>query len=616
MEFILGCNYWASNAGTDMWRDFDASAIEKDLQALSSNGVSHMRVFPNWRDFQPVMPVYAAKTKVHHFLLEGDRKPENPFYLDEVMMDRFALFLDLCEKYNIKLIIGLITGWMSGRTFIPSALFGKNVLTDPLALHFEQLFIKGFVSRFKNSPAILAWDLGNECNGMNEVDRWQAVAWTGIITNAIKAEDATRPVVSGMHGLQAENTGSWLIQDQALHTDILTTHPYAFWCQHTKIDKYMSLRTTMHPTAQTKYYAELGGKPCFAEEIGSMGPSINCNENAGTFLRLNMYSLWANGSLGVMWWCNFDQDMLTTSPYVDNMGTETELGMLNKDHTPRPVLTEIKHFADFLNSVDFDLPPARTDAVCILSRDQDQWGVAYMTYVLARQTGLNLRFAWADAPLPDAKLYLLPSVKGWSVMDASYWLALQEKVKAGAELYISVDDSTLQHRQAVTGLKVIDSYEYRETDSVTVDGQTISILRSRKYITEPAGAEVLARDTAGDPAVAVNQFGDGKVYYVNFPVEAGLLHKHDAFPGPETAIYKKLFARHISALPVRCADPYLAVTCHEQGDEMYVVICNHAETDRDTGITFADGWVLDKTIRGDISRVPAFDACVAKLKKV
>lgn len=615
MEFLLGCNYWASNAGTDMWRNFDTAAIEKDLRALSSNGVRHMRVFPNWRDFQPVMPVYAGQTKLHHFLLEGDRQPKNPYYLDETMMDRFGQFLTLCEKYSIQVVVGLITGWMSGRTFIPSALFGKNVLTDPLALHLEQLFIKGFVSHFKDSRVIWGWDLGNECNCLNETDRWQAVAWTGVITNAIRAEDATRPVVSGMHGLHIDPNAVWQIPDQALHTDILTTHPYAFWCHHTKIDKYLSLRTSMHPTAQTKFYAELGGKPCMAEEIGSMGPAINCNENAGTFLRLNLYSLWANGSLGAMWWCNFDQDMLTSSPYVDNMGVETELGMLNKDHSPRPVLTEMKHFASFLDSVDFDLPPARTDAVCILSRDQDQWGIAYMTYILARQTGLNLRFAWADAPLPDAPLYLLPSIKGISVMDKTQWDVLQEKVKAGSDLYISMDDGALQHPREVTGLKVIDSYQYRETDSTTFGGKIIPILRDRKFILEAAGAEVLACDEAGDPAIGVHTLGEGKVYYVNFPMEASLLHRHDAFPGPESAIYEGLFARHIENLPVRCSDPHLAVTCHTDGNDMYVVICNHAETNLETGITLPAGWTVEKLYRGDISCVPAFDACVAKLKK-
>ena len=57
---------------------------------------------------------------------------------------------------------------MSGRLYIPSALYEKNVYTDPVALYFEQLFVKGFVLRMKNEPAIYAWDLGNECNCMDE----------------------------------------------------------------------------------------------------------------------------------------------------------------------------------------------------------------------------------------------------------------------------------------------------------------------------------------------------------------------------------------------------------------------------------------------------------------
>ena len=45
MDFILGCNYWASNAGADMWRCFDANAIEKDIKTLSEYGITHIRAF-------------------------------------------------------------------------------------------------------------------------------------------------------------------------------------------------------------------------------------------------------------------------------------------------------------------------------------------------------------------------------------------------------------------------------------------------------------------------------------------------------------------------------------------------------------------------------------------
>ena len=88
MEFILGCNYWASNAGAEMWRNFDSGVIKEDLRGLKENGVTHMRVFPNWRDFQPIMPLYNG-TNVDTYVLEGERYPENEFYLDEERMGYF-----------------------------------------------------------------------------------------------------------------------------------------------------------------------------------------------------------------------------------------------------------------------------------------------------------------------------------------------------------------------------------------------------------------------------------------------------------------------------------------------------------------------------------------------
>ena len=115
-------------------------------------------------------------------------------------MDKFSAFLEVCENVGIKVIVGLITGFMSGRLFVPSALYGKNLLTDQTALYFEQLFIKGFINRFKNSPVIYAWDLGNECNNLSPIEnRYQACNWIATISNAIRAEDNTRPIVSGMH---------------------------------------------------------------------------------------------------------------------------------------------------------------------------------------------------------------------------------------------------------------------------------------------------------------------------------------------------------------------------------------------------------------------------------
>ena len=58
MDFILGCNYWASNAGTEMWTNWDENAVRKDIKTLSEYGVKYLRVFPNWKYFQPATGLY------------------------------------------------------------------------------------------------------------------------------------------------------------------------------------------------------------------------------------------------------------------------------------------------------------------------------------------------------------------------------------------------------------------------------------------------------------------------------------------------------------------------------------------------------------------------------
>ena len=92
MEFMLGCNYWASNAGTEMWRDFDTDAIESDFKRYAEYGLKYLRVFPNWRDFQPIHPFYTASNTLREFRNEKGELFDNPYYLDMQMIERFRTF--------------------------------------------------------------------------------------------------------------------------------------------------------------------------------------------------------------------------------------------------------------------------------------------------------------------------------------------------------------------------------------------------------------------------------------------------------------------------------------------------------------------------------------------
>ena len=606
MGFILGCNYWASNAGADMWRNFDIDTIEKDLKTHSSHGVEYLRVFPNWRDFQPVMPVFSAMGNLVEYHLENDHLPTNPYYLNQKVMDEFSQFLTLCEKYKIKLIVGLITGWMSGRLYIPSALYGKNVLTDPLALYFEQLFIKGFVSHFKASEAIYAWDLGNECNCMGKVTREQAANWTATIYNAIKSADSSRMVVSGMHGLQTEHTKPWNFADHSEFVDMLTTHPYPYWGDNTRIDENLAFRTALYPTAQTKFYSDLGHKPCLAEELGTMGAMLCNDQNSAHFMRLNMFSLWANNTEGVMWWCNSDQTELKNHPYSENM-VELELGLTDKTVSPKPVLKEIKNFREFLNSLPFELPKAQADAVCLLTKGQDQWGVGYMTYLLLKKSGLNCSFAYACNDLPESKLYLLPSISSDFVLKNEVYKQLKQKGKDGADLYISINDGVLCEFEEFSGLEPQDYFESACASTVKIGDTQIDFTRGRTYILKPTTAQVIATDKDGNPFITVNNYGKGRVFVVNAAVENSLITCHDFEKTNYDAIYKQIFASYIEKQPLENLPNGVTATYHKAGDDIIAVIINHTDKEISADIKYNEAFY------GNPKVLKPFDAAVIKL---
>ena len=175
-NFWFGVNYWASHSGTDMWIKWDEAAVRQDFASLKEHGVQVLRVFPNWRDFQPVNACLTGNHQLREYRMSNDALPENPYYLSEEMLDHFSTLCCLAKEYGLRLIVGLLTGWMSGRLFLPPALQDQNLFSNVTALYFEQLFIAGFVSRMKDEPAIVAWDLGNECNCMEEADsRYEAV---------------------------------------------------------------------------------------------------------------------------------------------------------------------------------------------------------------------------------------------------------------------------------------------------------------------------------------------------------------------------------------------------------------------------------------------------------
>ncbi|MBL4576379.1 MAG: hypothetical protein JKY51_09850, partial [Opitutaceae bacterium] len=66
----LGCNYWASHSGTNMWKNWQPEVIQKDFELLVENGISVIRIFPLWPDFQPPIPLLSGAGCIRDFAVK------------------------------------------------------------------------------------------------------------------------------------------------------------------------------------------------------------------------------------------------------------------------------------------------------------------------------------------------------------------------------------------------------------------------------------------------------------------------------------------------------------------------------------------------------------------
>lgn len=601
-SFTLGCNYWASHAGTGMWRDWQPGTVRADLKRLAGMQLQVLRVFPLWPDFQPLTALVSSHNRLVEYRFGEEPLPDHRAGragLSPTMLQRFAEFADLAEEQGLKLVVALLTGWMSGRLFMPPAFQGLNPMTNPAVLRWEVRFVTEFVRAFRQHPAIVAWEFGNECNCMDRATRDEAYLWSATIANAVRAADPQRPFFSGMHGIGMARDSAWHIRDQAELTDLLTTHPYPIFTPHCELDPLNTMRACLHATAESRFYGDIGEKPCFAEELGTLGPIIASDRLAADYIRTALFSLWAHDCRGLFWWCSFDQKQLTHAPY-DWCALERELGLFRNDGSAKPVAAEFKQFRKTLDSLPFRaLPPRLVEGCCILSQDQDHWGVAFGTFLLAKQAGLDLTFHDDERPFPDAPLYLLPSVRGGHVIPRRRWQQLLKKVEQGATLYVSLDDAFISDFEGITGLEVQTRQRRAAASSLILNEIETALpmpcaggIRQRFKATRAA---VLAREPDGNPAFTVSAYGKGKVFVLAFPLEQLLVRTPGVFADPEAppywTLYRMLGTDNPAGRVLQKDLPQVGVTEHvlETGAHLAVLI-NYAPDAATVTLSLTPGW--------------------------
>ena len=594
-RIAVGANYWASHAATEMWRKWDAKAVEEDLHVLSENGINLLRVFPNWADFQPIHACFLSGDnfdKVYETRMFDSEEPlpDTPCGragVDERMVVRFEEFCDIAEKRGIRLIVPLLTGQMTFRNFIPPALANRNPFSDPYALMWEGRYLECMVSRLKAKKAIVAWESGNEARILGRSENaFQSEAWLRYVHQTIRLADPSRPVI-GVDGLSVSREGVWPSAMNAALSDYVTTHPYGFWGSVYN-DDFNSVRSLTFAAAQTLALEQIAGKPAFVEEHGSRRQEQTSQRGVADYMRAMLWNLWAVDAKAMLWWCAYDQTGMTIAPYNWRPPC-VELGLFRRDRTAYPAVATMRKFAAMQEKLSFAaLPRAKPDAV-VLAVDDD---VIHSSYILARQAGIFPAFASPEEKLPDADCYFLPDAQGRAYLTIERWEELKSKVCGGATLYLSWNDTFLDSLEEVTGVEVSFREKRGGLDICDFGDFKVEMPYAIKRKFNALTAETLARNQDGDGVFFRNRYGKGTVYLSIHNFEKTFYERVGRYESDGFKIWATV--RPVSRI-VETGDKNVFVSEHVFGGGRICVVVNNSPVPYDRRPTVAEGWRVTDT---------------------
>ncbi|MDD5729163.1 MAG: cellulase family glycosylhydrolase, partial [Victivallales bacterium] len=487
--------------------------------------------FPLWDDFQPIYELPSCRNiplavgMRHDWNMTPDRNPE---MVDPRQLEKFDQVVELAGKHNLKLIVALLTAWMSGVLFNPGWKGGRNLFANPFMLKYQILYCRAFARRYAGRPEILAWEYGNEQNCVDHCDSPEtAWVWLHALAAELKLNDPETPVGSGMHGLRHIPTSQhpWGIADSADALDILTTHPYPSFTPGCFLESPTDLRASLHATIQSRYASDLGQRPVLCEETGTLGNSNLSETLSAAFLRMRLYSLFANGIAGCLWWCYSDFQCADELPYRDFQMENDGLGLTRTDGRAKPVAVEMSRFRTVTERFGGHLPELRREAAILASDLQEDWLSIYNCYVLCVQAGIAPRIVRPGyEDLKAYKLLLAPSFYGFRPISVPAWHAVLDAVNGGSTLYVSGEGISLTEFDRVFGISGMEKLKMKNPhDSVRFDGgfecDIFAEYRNRfnEFVSKP-----IAWYSDGTPAMLKHRYGAGNTYFLSMPLEKSL----------------------------------------------------------------------------------------------
>lgn len=609
-----------------MWRNYDSDLIRAELRVLREHGMTMTRSFCYWPDFMP----------------EPDR-------IDERLVEHYRDFLDRHTELGMASVPTFIVGHMSGENWDPAWREGRHLYTDVWMVARQAWFVREMVRRIGDHPAVCGWLLSNEMPiyGGEDSPREAVAAWAQILIDAVRAGGGTQPVSVGDGAWGLETTGrdnGFSLRDTAEVGDFLGPHVYSM---------EDDLIRQFYAAAFRCELAGTFGRAVVLEEFG-VTSDFTSDEHAAHYYRQTLHNSLLAGATGWVAWNNSDYDNLGEQDPYRHHPFEMHFGLTDVTGAPKPQLVEIRAFAETLRAVDVAgclradsdvalVIPSYLDTVYPFTDVADRVSlpaVLRQSYVAARLTDLPPALVReSDGIGEDATLYLVPSTK--QLLTPS-WQALATLARRGACVYVSYSPGTheVQRGPWYANLNEMFGVEhqlwYGMSDPITDDEVTFTFTQAFGTLAEgatltfrtagsgraflpvrPAGADVLAVDGHGRPALLLRRCGEGSLVLCTYPIEQMAAAAPRVNPEDTSVLYGAL-AAHAGVRPtVATDDQRLAVDLLEHADgRRFVFVVNHSGDEVTTKPTLPTGArlsTLDGTDEGGPLRLPPFGVGVYRL---
>lgn len=642
-KFLLGANYWTRNQGPAMWRDWHPDEIDAEFAEMRELGLNTVRCFVTWNDFQPIREYYKGgfsdkvpiKVCLRHD--ESQTVETNPHLMDFTMVERFDEFLAIAAKHQIRVIPALLVGFMGSVLFDVDFRNGRSIYTDPTMLYYQELYFSFFAKRYCDNDTILAWQFGNEM-GCYEKPGIPANLrlWMRILTTAIRQYDQRHPITSGDQAHVADgkssDNGHWFHHVSVDMCDITTVHSYPVFMPETR-GGALSLRSTYSAPWRSRLAAGQYTKPVLTEEISTIGTSYMADETAAKWTRATLFSLLGNGDSGMLWWTNSDMTCHDRMPYCfasTNASEHGGLSLIDIHGNPKLQAEEFRAFSQLMQNVDFSqLKKAPARAAIVHSADSElnsaaKRKISLTAFILAKMAGFEVDIINCEADFDRYQLLICPSYAGLAPIYYKDQRRVDQFVKNGGCLYLSMEDGCWERFEPLFGVRIKDRQRSSRALSLSLTGntvptpETIAVRSSWETTLCLNGAEAVAVAEDGSPVVTAVRHGKGTAFFSSVNLEEYLSNLDDtAFDVTELHRFYSLL-REAAGIEstVSSTNPLIEVCdCGR-----YIVLINHGretfngELRLDTSVTALTDVTTGETLTACSDRIvlsiPAFDGMI------